>query len=41
MQKDSTEEPDNSGFSFSGSDIIGILFVVVVAGGIYMGMRKR
>jgi len=41
MQKDSTEEPDNSGLSFSGSDIIGILFVVVAAGGIYLGMRKR
>lgn len=41
MQKDSAEEPDNSGFSFSGSDVIGILFVVVVAGGIYLGMRKR
>ncbi|AKB53516.1 CobN-like chelatase BtuS for metalloporphyrine salvage [Methanosarcina barkeri 227] len=41
MQKDSAEEPENSGFSFSGSDVIGILFVVVVAGGIYLGMRKR
>jgi len=41
MQKDSTEEPDNSGFSFSGSDIFGILVVVVAAGGIYLGMRKR
>ena len=38
MQKDSTEEPDNSGFSFSGSDIFGILVVVVAAGGIYLGM---
>lgn len=41
MQRDSTEEPDNSGFSFSGSDIFGILFVVVAAGGIYLGMRKK
>ena len=41
MQRDSTEEPNNSEFSFSGSDIFGILFVVVAAGGIYLGMRKK
>ncbi|WP_292373804.1 cobaltochelatase subunit CobN [Methanosarcina sp. UBA411] len=41
MQRDSSEEPDNSGFSFSGSDIFGIFFVVVAAGGIYIGMRKK
>lgn len=41
MQKDSPEEPDNSGFSFSGSDIFGILFVVVAAGGIYLGFYKK
>jgi len=41
MQKDSAEEPDNSGFSFSGSDIFGILFVVVAVGGIYLGFYKK
>jgi len=41
MQKNSAEKPDNSGVSFSGSDIFGILFVVAAAGGIYLGMRKK
>ncbi|MDW5550044.1 cobaltochelatase subunit CobN [Methanosarcina sp.] len=41
MQKDSAEEPENNGVSFSGSDIFGILFVVVAAGGIYLGIRKK
>jgi len=41
MQKDSAEEPDNSGFSFSGSDIFGILFVVAAVGGIYLGFYKK
>lgn len=41
MQKDSTDEPDNSGFSFSGSDIYGILFVVAAIGGIYFGFYKK
>jgi len=42
MQK---EEPvgnaKNEGFSFSGSDIFGILFVVVAVGGIYLGFYKK
>jgi cobalamin biosynthesis Mg chelatase CobN len=41
MQKDSAEKPENNGVSFSGSDIFGILFVVVAAGGIYLGIRKK
>jgi cobalamin biosynthesis Mg chelatase CobN len=41
MQKDSTEEPDNNGVFFSGSDIFGVLFVVAAVGGIYLGFRKK
>ncbi|MDD4250352.1 MAG: hypothetical protein PHT13_14775, partial [Methanosarcina sp.] len=41
MQKDPVEEAENSGMSFSGSDVIGILFVMVAVGGIYLGFRKK
>ena len=41
MKKDSTDEPDNNGFSFSGSDIFGIIFVVAAIGGIYFGFYKK
>jgi cobaltochelatase CobN len=42
MQKeDPVNEEENGGLSFSGSDIIGVLFVVVAVGGIYLGMRKK
>lgn len=41
MQKESVEETENEGFSFSGSDIFGILFVVVAVGGIYLGFYKK
>lgn len=41
MQKESVEEVESGGMSFSGSDIIGILFVIVAVGGIYLGFRKK
>jgi cobaltochelatase CobN len=41
MQKESVEEAENGDFSFSGSDIVGILFVVAAVGGIYLGMQKK
>ena len=41
MQKDTTEEPESGKFSFSGSDIFGILFVLVALGGIYLGFYKK
>jgi len=41
MQNESEQKPENSGISFSGSDIFGILFVVVAAGGIYLGFCKK
>jgi cobaltochelatase CobN len=41
MQKDSAEEPESEGFSFSGSDIFGILFVLAAVGGIYLGFYKK
>lgn len=41
MQKESVEETESGGMSFSGADILGTLFVVVAAGGIYLGMRKK
>jgi len=40
MQRDPVEE-ESGGMSFSGSDIVGVLFVVVAVGGIYLGMRKK
>lgn len=41
MQNGSEQKPENSGVSFSGSDIFGILFVVAAAGGIYLGFCKK
>ncbi|AKB43503.1 cobaltochelatase subunit CobN [Methanosarcina vacuolata] len=41
MQKDSADEPEDNGFSFSGSDIFGMLFVVAAIGGIYFGFYKK
>ncbi|MDI9394079.1 MAG: cobaltochelatase subunit CobN [Euryarchaeota archaeon] len=42
MQKeDPVTDEDNGGLSFSGSDIIVILFVLVAVGGIYLGFRKK
>ena len=42
MQKEETvKEEESGGLSFSGSDIVGIFFVVVAVGGIYMGFRKK
>jgi len=41
MQKESVEEPESGGLSFSGADILGTLFVVIAAGGIYLGFRKK
>ncbi|MPM53221.1 hypothetical protein SDC9_99986 [bioreactor metagenome] len=42
MQKESpAEESESGGLSFSGADVVGILFVVAAVGGIYMGMRKK
>ncbi|WP_440946045.1 cobaltochelatase subunit CobN [Methanosarcina sp. T3] len=41
MQKESVEEPESGGMSFSGADILGTLFVVIAAGGIYLGFRKK
>ncbi|MFZ2498487.1 cobaltochelatase subunit CobN [Methanosarcina sp.] len=41
MESSSAEKADNSGFSFSGSDIFGILFVVAAVGGIYLGFYKK
>lgn len=42
MQKEEpVGESENEGFSFSGSDIFGIIFVVVAVGGIYLGFHKK
>ena len=41
MQKESVDKAENGDFSFSGADIVGILFVVVTMGGIYIGFRKK
>jgi cobaltochelatase CobN len=42
MQKeDIVTENENGGLSFSGADIVGVLFVVAAVGGIYLGMRKK
>lgn len=42
MQKEDTvAEEESGGFSFSGSDIVEILFVVVAVGGIYIGFCKK
>jgi len=41
MQKESAEEKESGGMSFSGADIAGVLFVVVAVGGIYLGFKKK
>ncbi|MDD2340261.1 MAG: cobaltochelatase subunit CobN [Methanosarcina sp.] len=43
MQREDTvkEEEESGGMSFSGADIVGILFVIAAVGGIYLGMRKK
>ncbi|KKH97940.1 cobalt chelatase [Methanosarcina sp. 1.H.T.1A.1] len=42
MTKESVEnEEEWGGMSFSGADVFGIIFVLVAAGGIYLGMRKK
>ncbi|KKH46492.1 cobalt chelatase [Methanosarcina sp. 1.H.A.2.2] len=42
MKKESVEnEEEGGGMSFSGADVFGIIFVLVAAGGIYLGMRKK
>lgn len=41
MTKESVEKEEGEGMSFSGADILGTLFVMVAAGGIYLGMRKK
>jgi cobaltochelatase CobN len=41
MQKEPVAESESGGMSFSGADILGTLFVLVAAGGIYMGFRKK
>jgi len=37
MTKETVENKDGGGMSFSGADIFGTLFVVVAATGIYLG----
>ncbi len=41
MTKESAESEAEGGMSFSGADIVGTLFVMIAAGGIYLGMRKK
>ncbi|MDD3248600.1 MAG: cobaltochelatase subunit CobN [Methanosarcina sp.] len=41
MTKETVENKDGGGMSFSGADIFGTLFVVVAAAGIYLGFRKK
>jgi cobaltochelatase CobN len=42
MQKEEpVQEEESGGMSFSGADILGTLFVVAAAGGIYLGFRKK
>jgi len=41
MQKESAEEKESGGPSFSGADILGVLFVIVAVGGIYLGFRNK
>ncbi|MHC1755875.1 MAG: cobaltochelatase subunit CobN [Methanosarcina sp.] len=41
MQKEPVAESESGGMSFSGADILGTLFVLVAAGGIYLGFRKK
>ncbi|MFY1111323.1 MAG: cobaltochelatase subunit CobN [Methanosarcinaceae archaeon] len=41
MTKESVEESEEGGMSFSGADIVGVLFVLTAVGGIYLGFRKK
>jgi cobaltochelatase CobN len=42
MQKENpVKEEESGGMSFSGADILGTFFVIVAAGGIYLGFRKK
>ncbi|AKB34941.1 CobN-like chelatase BtuS for metalloporphyrine salvage [Methanosarcina siciliae C2J] len=41
MTQETVENEDGGGMSFSGADILGTLFVLVAAGGIYLGIRKK
>ncbi|MCC4765552.1 cobaltochelatase subunit CobN [Methanosarcina sp. DH1] len=41
MQKEVTEDAEKGNFSFSGSDVFGIIFVVAAVGGIYLGFKKK
>lgn len=41
MTRESVTQPDNSGPSFSGSDIIASVLVLVGVGAIYLGFWKR
>jgi cobaltochelatase CobN len=41
MQNGSAKNTENSGVSFSGSDIVGVLFVIVAVAGIYLGFFKK
>ncbi len=42
MEKEMNQDDEDSGsMTFSSSDIVGTLFVLVAVGGIYLGMRKK
>jgi len=41
MQKESAEEKESGGMSFSGADIFGVIVVVAAVGGVYLGFRKK
>ena len=41
MQKESAEEKESGGMSFSGADIFGVIVVVAAVGGIYLGFRYK
>jgi len=41
MTKESVTQPESSNFSFSGSDIIASILVLIGVGAVYMGFSKR
>lgn len=41
MQKESAEEKESGGMSFSGADIFGVIVVVAAVGGIYLEFRNK
>jgi cobaltochelatase CobN len=41
MQDESAQPSDTGPMSFSGADLLGMLLVVLAAGAIYIGFRKR